>query len=192
LTNSSSTATDDMSIRLSTRSYSTRRHPVPNSHGEVQPARRSRISVAIAAALALAGLSAAHAADATAKPGDWPLYHGNDKSWRYSPPDQINKSKVKRLKIAWIHQPGDITGRLQATPIVIDGVLYYVSANNKVQALDAKSGKELWRYQAKLDPVANEVFFAASSRGVTVAHGKVFLGTLDGRVIALDQKTGKE
>ena len=91
---------------------------------------------------------------------------------------------MERLKVAWIHQPGDITGGLQATPIVIDGVLYYISANNKVQALDAASGKELWRYETKLDPVASEVFFSVSSRGVTVAGGKVFLGTLDGRVIA--------
>ena len=158
-------------------------------------ARRGRASTAMVTVLALLSLSTARAviaADGTNKPGDWPFYHGNDKSWRYSELDQINKSNVKRLKVAWIHQPGDITGGLQATPIVIDGVLYYSSANNKVQALDAASGKELWRYVAKLDPVANEVFFSASSRGVTVAGGKVFLGTLDGRLIALDQKTGKE
>ena len=152
-----------------------------------------RASTAIATVLAFFSLSTAViAADGTNKPGDWPLYHGNSKSWRYSELDQINKTNVERLKVAWIHQPGDITGGLQATPIVIDGVLYYISANNKVQALDAASGKELWRYETKLDPVASEVFFSVSSRGVTVAGGKVFLGTLDGRVIALDQKTGKE
>lgn len=163
------------------------------AHDEAQqPVGRGRTTSAIAAALTLASLSTALAAVAADKPGDWPLYHGNDKSWRYSPLDQINKSNVKRLKVAWIHQPGDVTGGLQATPIAIDGVLYYVSANNKVQALDAKSGTELWRYQAKLDPVAHEVFFSASSRGVTVAAGKVFLATLDGRLVALDQKTGKE
>jgi alcohol dehydrogenase (cytochrome c) len=160
-----------------------------------QPARCRPASTAVAIVLALISLSTtrmAIAADGTDKPSDWPLYHGNSKSWRYSELDQINKSNVKRLKVAWIHQPGDITGGLQATPIVIDGVLYYISANNKVQALDAASGKELWRYETKLDPVASEVFFSVSSRGVTVAGGKVYLGTLDGRVIALDQKTGKE
>jgi glucose dehydrogenase len=119
-----------------------------------------RASTAIATVLAFFSLSTAViAADGTNKPGDWPLYHGNSKSRRYSELDQINKTNVERLKVAWIHQPGDITGGLQATPIVIDGVLYYISANNKVQALDAASGKELWRYETKLDPVASEVFF---------------------------------
>src|SRR6185436_5424929 len=143
---------------------------------------------ALVTTLASAGIAAA----ADDNPANWPVYHGNSKSSRYSALDSINKSNVKKLKVAWIHQPGEITGGLQATPIVIDGVLYYSSANNKVQALDAASGKELWRYETKLDPVASEVFFSVSSRGVTVAGGKVFLGTLDGRVIALDQKTGKE
>ena len=77
----------------------------------------SRASTAIATVLAFFSLSTAViAADGTNKPGDWPLYHGNSKSWRYSELDQINKSNVKRLKVAWIHQPGDITGGLQATP----------------------------------------------------------------------------
>ena len=125
-------------------------------------------------------------------PADWPVYHGNGKSSRFSALDSINKTNVKKLKVAWIHQPGEITGGLQATPIVIDGVLYYSSANNKVQALDAATGKALWRYQPKLDSIVNEIFFTASSRGVTVGLGKVFLATLDGRLIGLDQKTGKE
>src|SRR5882757_10952499 len=159
-----------------------------------QPARCRPASTAVAIVLALISLSTtrmAIAADGTDKPSDWPLYHGNSKSWRYSELDSINKSNVKRLKVAWIHQPGEITGGLQATPIVIDGVLYYSSANNKVQALDAASGHELWRYQPKLDAIVNEIFFTASSRGVTVGLGKVYLATLDGRLIGLDQKTGK-
>ena len=142
----------------------------------------------LVALMAMAGIAAA----AGDNPADWPVYHGNSKSSRFSALDSINKSNVKRLKVAWIHQPGEITGGLQATPIVIDGVLYYSSANNKVQALDAATGKELWRYQPKLDPIVNEIFFTASSRGVTVGLGKVFLATLDGRLIGLDQKTGKE
>lgn len=124
-------------------------------------------------------------------PADWPEYLRDSKGWRYSPLDQINKENVSKLKVAWIHQPGDIQMGLQATPIAIDGILYYVAANNNVFALDGKSGKALWHYQPELDPLAAESFWAAQSRGVTVGHGNVYLGTLDGRYIALDQKTGE-
>ena len=155
-------------------------------------ARLAKTFVTALAAVVLVGNASAADSMAKGTTNDWPLYHGNAKSWRYSELGQINKTNVNRLKVAWIHQPGDITGGLQATSIVLNGILYYVSPNNKVHALDAATGRELWKYQAKLDPVAGEIFFTASSRGVTVAFGKVYLATLDGRVIALDQQTGKE
>ena len=125
-------------------------------------------------------------------PNNWPQYHRSHNAWRYSPLDQINKDNVKGLRIAWIHQPGVITHGLQATPIVIDGIMYTIAADNNVFALDAATGKILWRYTAKLDPIVKEVFYQSASRGVTVGRGKVFVGSLDGRFIALDQKTGKE
>ena len=125
-------------------------------------------------------------------PDNWPQYHRSSNAWRFSPLTEINKDTVKNLKVAWIHQPGNITHGLQATPIVLDGVLYYISAFNNVWAVDAATGKTLWHYEPKLDPVSRQVFYAAASRGVTVGRGKVFVGTLDGRFIALDQKTGKE
>lgn len=122
---------------------------------------------------------------------NWPKYYRTDKAWRYSPLEQINKTNVGKLKVAWIHQPGDIQHGLQATPIVIDGILYYVGANNNVFAVDSKSGKTIWHYKPKLNPLADKVFYVAGSRGVTVGLGKVFLGTLDGSMIALNKKTGK-
>lgn len=125
-------------------------------------------------------------------PNNWPQYHRSYNAWRFSPLDQINKDNVKNLKVAWIHQPGVITHGLQATPIVIDGVMYTIAADNNVFALDAATGKIIWRYTAKLDPIVKEVFYQSASRGVTVGRGKVFIGSLDGRFIALDQKTGKE
>lgn len=125
-------------------------------------------------------------------PNNWPQYHRSSNAWRYSPLDQINKDNVKNLRVAWIHQPGVITHGLQATPIVIDGVMYTIAADNNVFALNAATGKILWRYTAKLDPIVKEVFYQSASRGVTVGRGKVFIGSLDGRFIALDQKTGKE
>jgi len=125
-------------------------------------------------------------------PNNWPQFHRSFNAWRFSPLDQINKGNVKKLHVAWIHQPGTITHGLQATPIVIDGVMYSIAADNNVFALDAATGKVLWRYTPKLAPASKEVFYQSASRGVTVGRGKVFMGTLDGRFIALDQKTGKE
>lgn len=125
-------------------------------------------------------------------PNNWPQYHRSYNAWRFSPLEQINKANVRKLKVAWIHQPGNITHGLQATPIVVDGVMYSISADNNVWAIDAASGKTIWHRAIKLDPVAKEVFYQSASRGVTVGRGKVFVGTLDGRFVALDQKTGKE
>jgi alcohol dehydrogenase (cytochrome c) len=152
-----------------------------------------------AAGLGLALLFAvgvAAAADSPAPgaedPNNWPQYHRTYNGWRYSPLDQVNKANVGKLKVAWIHQGGDITHGIQETPIVIDGVVYSITAGNRVAALDATTGKEIWRYQPKLDPITKKILFAPYSRGVAVGRGKVFIGTVDGRGIAVDQKTGRE
>ncbi len=145
------------------------------------------LTVAAAVAASPFIVTAAQADDGS----DWPKYYRTDKAWSYSPLDDINKSNVGKLKVAWIHQPGDIQHGLQATPIVIGGKLYYVGANNNVFAVDAATGKTIWHYKPKLNPLADKVFYVAASRGVTVGRGKVFLGTLDGSMVALNQETGK-
>ena len=164
-----------------------------------QCARRALYGISIAtSALAVTGGTLPVLAQSAineagmADPDNWPQYHRTYTAWRYSPLDQINRDNIKKLKVAWIHQPGDITHGIQATPIEIDGVLYYISAYNNVHAVDAATGKTLWHYKPKLDPVSNEGFYIAASRGVTVGRGKVFVGTLDGRMVALDQQTGTE
>ncbi len=153
-------------------------------------------AAAVVTALAMQALTPSTARAASGPgfddPNNWPQYHRSYNAWRFSPLNQVNKANVKKLKVAWIHQPGNITHGLQATPIVIDGVMYTISADNNVWAINAATGKTIWHYTAKLDPVVKEVFYASASRGVTVGRGKVFVGTLDGRFIALDQKTGKE
>lgn len=152
----------------------------------------SALLATFAAALLQAVPAQAQSGPGYEDPDNWPQYHRSYNAWRFSPLSAINKDNVKRLKVAWVHQPGNITHGLQATPIVIDGVLYYVSANNNVWAVDAATGATLWHYEPKLSPLAKQSFYAAASRGVTVGRGKVYLGTLDGRFVALDQKTGKE
>ncbi|WP_461517230.1 outer membrane protein assembly factor BamB family protein [Porticoccus sp.] len=153
--------------------------------------RTKKVAKVAVCALSLLG-SFSLSAVAADNPNNWPEYYRDSNAWRYSPLDQINTDNVKKLKVAWIHQPGDIQMGLQATPIAIDGILYYVAANNNVYAVDGKSGKTLWHYQPELDPMSATSFWAAQSRGVAVGHGNVYLGSLDGRFIALDQKSGKE
>jgi alcohol dehydrogenase (cytochrome c) len=153
----------------------------------------SRAVVFGLAALLGTGTAAAQGpSPGTEDPNNWPQYHRTSNGWRYSPLDQINKTNLGKLKVAWIHQGGDITHGIQETPIVVDGVIYSITAGNRVAAIDAKTGTDIWRFEPKLDPVTKKVLFSPYSRGVTVGRGKVFIGTVDGRGIAVDQKTGKE
>jgi alcohol dehydrogenase (cytochrome c) len=157
--------------------------------------KTSVVSLVSAFGLMLAGLACAAAQSptpGTEDPNNWPQYHRTSNAWRYSPLDQINKENVKRLKVAWIHQGGDVTHGRQETPIVIDGIVYSIAAMNRVMAIDGETGREIWRYTPKLDPLIDQILLSPYSRGVAVGRGKVFIGTLDGRGIALDQKTGKE
>jgi alcohol dehydrogenase (cytochrome c) len=145
----------------------------------------------IAFALSLtAGAMVATAGELTGK--NWPEYHGDWRGWRYSPLDQINKSNIKKLKVAWIHQPGEIAQGLQSSPVVVDGVLYYSASNNRTYAVDASTGKQVWEHLPELDPIHEKSIFGTYNRGVTVGRGKVFIGAADGHIIALDQKTGKQ
>ena len=88
----------------------------------------------------------------TDDPNNWAMYHRSYESFRYSPLAQINKDNVKNLTVAWVHQPGAIVQGLESTPVVIDGVMYYIASYNRVFALDAATGKEIWHFFPKLDP----------------------------------------
>jgi len=120
------------------------------------------------------------------------LAHGRTYSeQRFSPLDQVNADNVSGLRLAWYYDLDTNRGQ-EATPLVVDGVMYTTSAWSKVFALDAASGKLLWKY----DPhVPGETAIKACcdvvNRGAAVYGGKVFAGTLDGRLIALDSGSGK-
>ena len=79
----------------------------------------------------------------TEDPNNWPQYHRTTNAWRYSPLDQINKDNVTKLSVAWIAHGGDITMGIQETPLAIDGVIYSITAGNRVAALDGQTGQEL-------------------------------------------------
>ena len=97
--------------------------------------------------LMLFTISSALAQEAGATRTDWPHYGGTQFSWRYTALDQINTANVKGLTPVWMFQTGDYAENLQATPIVVDGVMYLITARARVFALDAATGREIWHYQ---------------------------------------------
>src|SRR5437764_11478189 len=126
-------------------------------------------------------------------PNDWLTYHGGYKSQHYSALDQINAGNVKNLEVAWIHMPGRSTRGLQSTPLAADGVLYYSGSYSRVYALDGATGKLIWSYFPELDEdLISMQTHSPYNRGLALGHGKVYVGTVDGRLIALDMKTGQK
>lgn len=121
---------------------------------------------------------------------DWPSYGLNLQSQRFSALTQINQQNVNRLQPAWTVNTG-IKATFQATPIVVNGVMYVSLPFNHVVALNAATGEQLWKYthERKTDwPLC----CGPANRGVAVADGKVFIGTIDARLIALDAGNGKK
>jgi quinohemoprotein ethanol dehydrogenase len=123
--------------------------------------------------------------------GDWLTYGGSNAETRFSPLDQINEKTISRLKPAWVVDLDTSRGQ-EATPLVIDGVMYTSTAWSKVMALDAATGRVLWKYDPQV--IGGKAVHACCdvvNRGVAVWKGKVYVGTIDGRLIALDAATGK-
>ena len=152
-------------------------------------------AIAIAATLTVApgfAIDPSRIEAAEQNPADWLTYHGGYKSYHYSALDQINAENVKNLKVAWMHLPGRSTRGLQSTPLAADGVVYYSGSYSRVFALDGATGKLIWSYFPELDEeLISMQTHSPYNRGVALGHGKVFVGTVDGRLIALDMKTGK-
>jgi PQQ-dependent dehydrogenase (methanol/ethanol family) len=126
---------------------------------------------------------------APAKPGDtpWALHALDDGGQRFSPLAQINTKTVGKLDHAWTYHSG-VKATFQATPIVTGGVMYLSLPFSHVVALDARNGRELWRYQHVLK--RKDLCCGPATRGVAMANGKVYLGSVDGRLIALDARDG--
>jgi quinohemoprotein ethanol dehydrogenase len=139
-----------------------------------------------------AQVDGARIANADSEPQNW-LSHGRGyDETRFSPLDQVNESTIDRLQLAWYLDLDTNRGQ-QATPLVVDGVMYSSSAWSKVQAIDAASGALLWQFDPKVPPEWNaRACCGVQNRGVAVWKGRVYVGTLDGRLIALDAATGAE
>jgi quinohemoprotein ethanol dehydrogenase len=127
---------------------------------------------------------------ADAEPGSW-LTHGRTyEEQRFSPLTTIDRSSVGGLGLAWSYELRTDRGA-EATPLVVDGVMYVTSAWSVVHALDARSGEELWVYDPAVDrSVGANACCDVVNRGVAVYDGKVFSGVIDGRLVALDAVNG--
>lgn len=132
-----------------------------------------------------------------AEPENWMTYYGAYDGQRYSKLNQINSDNVKRLTPAWVFQAGSTgnhagasTYSFEASPLVVDGVMYLTGYDGWVWALDARNGDELWRYKHSI-PYDTSLCCGNVNRGCAVADGKVFVATLNAHIVALDAKTGK-
>ena len=127
-----------------------------------------------------------HAAD---EPQNWLTYNGGYSSQRYSRLAQITAENVGTLELQWVLQ-NQVFGAWQSNPIVVDGIMYVTERPNTVMALDAITGRVFWKY--RYTPAANSlVCCGANNRGVAVLNDKVFMGTLDARLVALDRINGQ-
>jgi PQQ-dependent dehydrogenase (methanol/ethanol family) len=114
--------------------------------------------------------------------------NGNYDQTRYYPGKQIDTSNVAKLRPAWIFQT-EVKESLETTPIVVNRVMYVTTSFNHVYAIDAKTGEQFWHYKHKMGPITTYCC-GPNNRGVAVYNDKVYMGTLDAKLVALDAKTG--
>ncbi len=115
--------------------------------------------------------------------------NGNYSQTRYYRARQIDRSNVRHLKRAWVFKT-EVVESMEVTPIVVDGVMYVTTSFNHAYALDAATGEQLWHYKHKMGPITTYCC-GPNNRGVAVYGGKVFMGTLDAKLVALDAGNGR-
>ena len=132
---------------------------------------------------------------------EWRSYGGDPGGMRYSPLDQINRGNVRQLKVAWTYHTGDISdgtttivrSAFETTPLFVDGILYLTTPFSRLIALEAESGSELWSFDPHIARDIPENLFI--NRGAAFwtngRERRIYLGTLDGRLFAIDARTGK-
>ncbi|MDX1567953.1 MAG: PQQ-binding-like beta-propeller repeat protein, partial [Longimicrobiales bacterium] len=118
---------------------------------------------------------------------DWLMWRGTYGHWGYSPLDQIDASNVEGLRLAWAWTLDE--GRQEATPLVHDGVMFLVEGCDIVEALDARDGTRLWEYRRQ--PVDHPAVHACANRNAALYGDRVYLGTHDAHLLALDARTGE-
>src|SRR5512145_2477391 len=124
-------------------------------------------------------------------PEDWCFYHRTpDSAWRHTPLSQINRNNIKNLRPAWIHQPGNVRMGMHSTPLAMDGNVYVAVNPSSVIKLNGKTGERMWRWDPKLDEAVVARSFFSHTRGLAIGDGRVYMGTADGKLVALNDKDG--
>jgi len=139
-------------------------------------------------AMSFAQVTSDRLVNSAKEPQNWMTYSGDYSGKRFSGLDQISVINAHAMVAKWVYQVG-ATGKLETTPLVVDGIMYATAQDDRAFALDARSGRPIWMYQRQLPgdirPCCGRV-----NRGLAILGDKVFMGTLDAHVIALDSKTG--
>jgi alcohol dehydrogenase (cytochrome c) len=124
-----------------------------------------------------------------AEPHNWLTYSGAYASQRHSLLAQIDRSNVRNLELKWMLQ-NQVFGAWQATPLVVDGIMYLTQRPNDVLALDAKTGRVFWQYRYQVSPDAR-VCCGSNNRGLAMLGGTLYLATLDAHLVAIDAISGR-
>ncbi|MDQ3565947.1 MAG: PQQ-dependent dehydrogenase, methanol/ethanol family [Pseudomonadota bacterium] len=135
-----------------------------------------------------AQVSYEHLRNASQEAGNWVTYSGSYDGHHHSSLDQIHLGNIRNLRLKWVYQMPTVE-RVKATPLVINGVIYVAQAPNDVVALDTATGRPFWSYKRAL-PERVPVCCGKSARGLAMLGDRLYLGTFDGRLVALDAKTG--
>ncbi len=179
---------------------STNSSPLPP---DPQPSPRHRRSFARTILLTVVAVALSTVASAETKPvttkrllaadaeaGNWLTYGRTYDEQRHSPLSQIGLDNIDKLSLAWSYEIGTLRG-IETTPLIVDGILYGTGSWSIVFALDAATGRELWRYDPEVPKwKGRNACCDVVNRGVATLDGKLFVGTIDGRLIALDAETG--
>ena len=136
-----------------------------------------------------APVTAERLVNAAAEPENWLMYSGDYTSQRYSTLDQIDRSNVADLRVAWVHQFNTLS-RVETTPIVVDGLMIITESPSNVIALDAVTGRPFWRYDHPVNEDDIRLCCGLNNRGVAVLGDRIFHGTVDAHLMALDLNTG--
>lgn len=150
--------------------------------------RIASLALIAACPLALSQVTYERLLRAADEPGQWMTYSGSYRGWRHSSLKEINRETVSKLKVAWVYQM-PVTERIEATPLVVDGIMYVSEPPSNVVALDAATGRPYWRYRRSLPSKINTCC-GQVNRGVAVSGDRVFIGTVDAHLVALNAKNG--
>lgn len=138
------------------------------------------------------GLACVATACSKREGANWTSYGGDQTENHYSPLTQITADNVSRLRLAWSYDL-PVTPNGLASPLAIDGILYFPVGHSVIHAMNAQTGELLWQYDPKVYDVAGMRMRAGwGNRGLAYADGKIYTATLDGRLIAINARTGEE